>query len=264
MKRIAGMSVLFLVWGLASNVVLADNTTSANAEFLFLGEVPEDFIGASGGGSEFSWWKVHLVGGRSYSFSVWAPDTDASEASVSLDLGLFNDNGTTPASVVSSTDIEPRIDIIGAHAGDQSTIIPGSTGTYRIRVRNLTGTAYKIHLLGIETTLFSPWYFVDVGSGYDGFVEVKNNTSQTIQVTVTAYNNSGSSVGTKTTNLSANGNTVVTVGAEFGATGFGSVQIAHNGTPGAVAANITTLSAITGLSFDSPFTPRMSWATFKR
>jgi hypothetical protein len=37
---------------------------------------------------------------------------------------------------------------------------------------------------------------------------------------------------------------------------YGSVQIAHAAMPGAVVANTTTLSAITGLSFDAPFSSR--------
>jgi hypothetical protein len=265
MKRMTGIALLGLFLGLCvPTFAVADNTTAANAEFLFLGEVAEDFIGASGGGSDQSWWKVHLVARRSYSFSAWAPDTDASEASVSLDLDMFADDGTTTPAGVSHTDVEPRIDIIAAHAGDQLTFIPNATGTYRLRVRNLTAAAYNVHVLGIETTLFSPWYFVDTTSGYEGFVEIRNSTSQTLAVTVTAYNASGGIVGTTTVNLAANGNTVVTMGATFGARGRGSVQIAHRGTAGAVAANITTLSATTGLSFDAPFTPRMTWSSFKR
>ena len=238
----------------------ADNTAAANAEFLFLGEVAEDSIGSSGD----CWWKLNLEGNRSYSFSVWAPSQDPSESDVSLSIAIFDDDGVTPALGTTTTDKEPLI-VTPGHTGDQVAIIPNSTGTYRLRVTNAIANVYSIHVLGIETTLFSPWYFVDISAGYDGFVEFRNNTSSPLSLTVTAFNSSGSTAGTMTFSLAGNGNRYVQIGAAFGlSSDFGSVQLAHNGTPGAVVANITTLSATTGLSFDAPFAPRMSWSTFTK
>ena len=40
------------------------------------------------------------------------------------------------------------------------------------------------------------------------------------------------------------------------------MSISYDGPPGSIAANTTTLSGATGLSFDSPFTPRMVWSSF--
>ena len=232
----------------------ATNTTSTDANLLFLGEVAEDVLPA---GSQI-WYKLHLVQGRSYSFSAWAPFQDPSESDVSLAIALFKDNGSNPASVTQLTDVEPLLTTPN-HTGGEVTIIPDETGTYRVRVSNSIGTDYLIHVMGIETTLYSPWYFVDSGTGYDGFVEIRNNTSQSIDMTITAYNGGGTSVGSRNLSLPSNGNTVITIGLEFGvAGGFGSVQIAFQGSAGSVSANVTTLSGITGLSFDSPFTPRMS------
>jgi hypothetical protein len=79
-----------------------------------------------------------------------------------------------------------------------------------------------------------------------------------LAVTITVYSAAGGVVGTTTVSIPANGNTFVTA-TSLGATSSGSVQLAHNGSLNAIAANITTLSATTGLSFDAPFTARMSW-----
>ncbi len=107
--------------------------------------------------------------------------------------------------------------------------------------------------------MYSPWYFVNDGLGYDGYVEIRNNASQDLTMTVTAYNAGGSSVGSMNLVLPANGNKLIVIGTEFGVVGeFGSVQIAVQGSAASLSANITTLSGVTGLSFDSPFTPRMS------
>ncbi|HEY7170212.1 MAG TPA: hypothetical protein VH417_05150 [Vicinamibacterales bacterium] len=123
-----------------------------------------------------------------------------------------------------------------------------------------------MRVLIVETTLFAPWYFVSVESGYEAFVEIKNNTSVSISVTVSALTPGGNAAGSgaKTITLAANGNIAIAVGATFGiTTGNGGLQIASNAAPGGVTANVTTLSTMTGLSFDSPAAPRMVWSLFQ-
>jgi hypothetical protein len=65
--------------------------------------------------------------------------------------------------------------------------------------------------------------------------------------------------------VAGNGNSALSVGA-LGtcAGGSGSAQIAFAGTPGGIVANITTIDAVNGTSFDSPFVARMVWSTFSR
>jgi hypothetical protein len=128
-----------------------------------------------------------------------------------------------------------------------------------VRLRNNLVVTADTHVVVIETTLFSPWYFVSNASGYDAFVEIRNNSAQTASgVVVTAYRSDGGPAGSTTITVPANGTALVPVSV-LSADGFGSVQIAHRGTPEGLAANMTTLSPLTGLSFDSPFTPRMDW-----
>ncbi len=246
--------------GTASDTLTGTATSITNADFLFLGEVPEEILVE---GSSL-WYKLHLVAGRSYAFSAWAPGQDPSESQVSMALSIHNDDGTLVVSGVSTSGGEPSLDVSG-HAGPRATFIPPTTATYVIKLSNNAAAGYRVHLLGIETTLFSPWYFIDVASGYDAFVEMGNNTNQNLAVTLTVYNGTGATVGTKTVNLSAHGNTFVQIGAEFGiAAGFGSVQIAYHGSSGAVSGNITSLSAVFGTGIDATFTLRMNRTTVTR
>ncbi len=258
MKRMASILLIVVVAALGTASLSQANVTPSTAMFLFLGERAfEDFTGP---GLEDVWYRVHLVAGRSYTFFAWAP---LSLGDGTVSLTLYEDDGTTVVSSgVFSPDVEPAINMTG-HGGDQKSIIPTRTGLYFVLTTNLDSIAHTLHTLGIETSLFSPWYFVDRGNGYEAYVEIRNSTNSSISVTVTAYHPTGSAVGTTTQIIAGNGKTVVASGATLGvADGSGSVQIAHSGTPGAIAANITTLSATTGLSFDSPFTPRMVWGTF--
>ena len=77
---------------------------------------------------------------------------------------------------------------------------------------------------------------------------------------IVAQTPAGALVGTTTKVIPANGNAAVAVGGALGGSGSGGVQIAHDALPGSVVANITSLSAATGLSFDSPAFPRM-WSS---
>jgi hypothetical protein len=109
--------------------------------------------------------------------------------------------------------------------------------------------------------LSSPWFFRDVN--YDGIMEIRNHSNSPQQVRTTVYNHAGAVICSLTDTIVKNGGNVFGVGAACGlANAFGTVQISHSGAPGAITANITTLSANTGLSFDAPFTPRHVYAGF--
>jgi len=110
-----------------------------------------------------------------------------------------------------------------------------------------------------ETTLFSPWYFREPANGYDGFVEIRNNNSSPAgDVVVTVFDSSGAATGSNTITIAANGTALVQVSSLGAPVGFGSVRIATPQRPGTIVANLTTLSGMTGLSFDAPFSRRES------
>jgi hypothetical protein len=135
------------------------------------------------------------------------------------------------------------------------------TQPYFARVSTASGGAQTFRLMVIETTLSSAWWFVSPASGYDSYVTIRNSTNGTRSVTVRAYNSAGALAGSTTVSVAANGNTLISVGGDLGVpAGTGSVTITHNGLPGSIVANTTTLSGMTGLSFDAPFSPRMNWS----
>ncbi len=115
----------------------------------------------------------------------------------------------------------------------------------------------------VDTALNGPWFFVESATSYNAFIEIGNTTNAAVSVRVTVRNSAGATLGTpQTVAIPAYGNSALNVVSSFGTTvanGSGSVQIAHNGAPGAIVANVTTLSAMTGLSFDAPLTRRQNW-----
>jgi hypothetical protein len=235
----------------------ADNTTAPNARELFMGEVQVQSFAAISS----RWYKHHLVEGRSYVLLVWAPTHDPSIVAASLDSAVFLNDGTNGVSSVFYSDVEPRMEAISGNNGDQTKIIPTTTGMHRFRVDNNASLGHPVHVMLFETTLFSPWFFHSTASGYDGYITIRNNTSSALIVRIRTYDPTGAQVGsTREVSIPPNGNTFVTASSMGATNTSGSVQIAHNGSINAIAANVTTLSAQTGLSFDAPFTPRMQWS----
>jgi len=98
------------------------------------------------------------------------------------------------------------------------------------------------------------------------FVEIRNNMNDTTDARLTAYGPTGAVCGTTTLSIPGNGNTAVAINSlgSCASTVSGSAQIAFPGTPAGLVANTTTIDAVNGTSFDSPFTPRMVWSTFSR
>lgn len=256
------MRVVPFLWALllVPASLSADNTTAASSRALPLGVAVKDTVPGSG----FQWYDVQLVTGRSYQYLAWDPSADMTARGLYF-VSLFHENGTTPAGGTLGGYTEPHT-IIGQ--GSQS-VIPTerpcpttNCGTrFKLRVQNVLGTDADVMVAIFETTLSSPWFFRD--SSYDGFVEVRNHTDTSQQVFYRVYSLSGTLLCSVSDALPANGGNVFGVGDRCGlANAMGSVQIAHSGAPGAITANITSLSAATGLSFDAPFTPRHVYAGF--
>jgi hypothetical protein len=113
----------------------------------------------------------------------------------------------------------------------------------------------------VETTLFSPWFYVD--PDYQSWSLIRNTTDTSVSVTITWRDASGLAWATKTFSIGANG----TISPEAKANavpnealgGSGSVEIAHNGSENAIVATQTSLSAKYGVSFDAPMTARQPW-----
>ena len=171
------------------------------------------------------------------------------------DAAVYAD--TTCAAEIATAGDEDSNDLGGDGDGFVATVTGPHTA---LIVHDVSPIVFACVAIIQETTLFSPWFFREAANGYDGFVEIRNNDTVAIDgVVVTAFASNGTAAGSTTLSIAANGTALVQVSAlGVPASGFGSVRIATPHRPGTVVANITTLSGVTGLSFDAPFSRRVS------
>lgn len=242
------------ILGCAVGAAHAANDTFANRAYSALG-VTNTAVSAPAATNVSRYWTYNLTQGRSYhayGYLYWGPDSRGGGCSVSW----LDSTGAT----VSPAGGDEEPDDFGAD-GDSLVLPNAPAGPFEYTVLAIAGgsatqTATCIVRV-VETTLFSPWYFRDTGSGYDGFAELKNTTTSPVTVVVNAFLPNGAIAGSTSVAVPANGVALVTT-ASLGvpASGFGSMSIAHTGKLGAIVANITTISGTTGVSFDAPFTTR--------
>ena len=153
------------------SVAQAANTTCANADFLYPNERAQYFLN----GTSSIFFKFRVNAGRSYVVMSWAPFTDAGEGGVSLDTALYSDSTcTTGAGGQSSLDREPFM-AVNDHSGDVDSIIAPADGTIYVDLHNFSAAGQTVHILVVETTLFSPWWFT--GGTNQAYVELRNNMS---------------------------------------------------------------------------------------
>ena len=181
-----------------------------------------------------------MVAGRSYAVIAWGPFTDVSQGGVGLTVDLYSACPSTPYPGVDSSDYEPLVWQIPGHQGDHDSIIPATTGVLYVAIGNAIASAYTTHVLVIETTLFSPWWFTSGNN--QAFVELRNNMNSATTAQLTFYRSDGAVCASIAVDLPANGNAALSIGA-LGtcAGGSGSSQIAFPGTPGGIIANTTTI-----------------------
>lgn len=208
------------------------------------------------------WYRVRLFASRSYQLSAWPVGHEQGTDAPALALTLFSDDGgvvaATPTPLVTSGDLEGSPNNPGDTLPASMVFQPVTTGVYKVRILRLSGGAVP-HSINVEmrdTTLFSPW--TSRAAGFEGFIEMRNNTNASVAVTLRAFNSAGAPQGAGLTIMlppnSTDFRTAAQVGVPVGA--FAGVVLTHAGAFGAVTANITTLNGAVGLSFDSPFSPR--------
>jgi hypothetical protein len=250
------MRRLFIV-GLAFLPVsaVAENNTAVLAKNVLIGSVSTDAIGTAP--ADENWFRYQVKTGRSYCVEV---DNGEAETSVrDTVITIYGPDGTTLLGTNDDITDEPAASVlsrfcyIASNTDDNAAKVTagptGTAGTFRIRI--------------VDTTLFCPWFFS--GSGFEAFILVKNTTTTPRNATVTLYAAAGATVGTPQTGTApGNGSYNLQVSA-LPPTGFGltsangGVQIAHDGPPGALIANVTSLSFASGVSFDTPASPRQDF-----
>jgi hypothetical protein len=243
--------VAFAVPSIAS----ADNTTVGNAFSLVPGgTAAETFLNDT---ATERWYQFTAVQGRSYcaeSQGGVPHNPTGAEGNIDTVMEVFQQGGAS-LGVNDDMAAEPR----GATLSRVCWLAPASELNYVKVTRFNASHAFGLRVRIVETTLFSPWYFV--GGDYSSYTTLRSTTSTAVTYSIIWRNAAGNIVGSVGGVLPANGNTFVDARTIPGVlpSGSGSVEIVFNGSPFAIVANTTVMSATTGLSFDAPFTQRTPW-----
>lgn len=268
-RSIAATTIAVLISLLLSaipSVALAQNTASGSSFGYIVGQGPINiFIGNTVGTDTERWYTTEFVQGKSYCVELFRAN---SEYNVDLDLVVQIIN--PPSTVLFTFDNHPMGGDPGL--GDNSRWTRGcfiptlATQAYWIRMSRsvcCTGRTGNLQFQISDTTLHGPWWFVNSGSGYNAFFEIANISTAAVNIEVTIRQANGAVIGAKQSRLiPAFGNIAMSAASDFGAVvtaASGSAQISHDGPPGAIVANTTSLSGTQGLSFDSPFLSRQGY-----
>jgi len=260
------LNTVVLAGLLASGSAFGQNTTAAAAVAF---PIDVDFLD-----SYFSttvgdrWYYIGLIQGRSYCVITSPRQFDIDTATVDTYTRVYSDSaGTVLFQAADDSFNDPsaafysRNCFVWTPASNQFARLQVSLCCSNPGVPPTTTRYFRTRL--VDTTISSPWFYADTGQGYQGYVELGNTTSQSVNVTVTIRASNGAVIGTpQTRSIPAFGNLLLNARTDFGTTitaAGGSVHAAHNGAPGAIVGNVTSLSAATGLSFDSPMTRRQNW-----
>jgi len=188
--------------------------------------------------SAAQWLSAEIVGGRSYCIQVTASPTATTPGNPIL--SFFNNNNPTPDQITGQT---PRL----CGGSDQNEHV-----SFRITQSDSSSRSYRLHV--VETTLFTNWFFT--GGDYSSFTLLRNTTDQTINGGVTWYSDAGVFAGGQDFQIAPGAIVFFDARTNANVTA-GSVQIQHDGPPQGLVGSQTTLSATTGLSFDTIFVDRI-------
>jgi hypothetical protein len=237
---------------------IAQNGSFATAANVLVGQTPARVVLTAA--SPTRYYLTMAVQGRSYCVEASGAEGEANYTDPILTV--FAADQTTVLGTDNDTQAEPR----GLSAA-RVCFIASTSGNFFIELKpNTTGpiaTDAEYTMRVVETTLWANWFFV--GGDYSSFTLVRNTTNSTISATLSWRGAGGAVAATRTLPVPANGmlvlnaRDVLSCGAGVCTPGSGSVDIAHTGSPEALVGSQTTLSAMTGLSFDTVFFQRRPW-----
>ena len=255
MRCIFGTVSLLVLVSLAPPV-WANNVTAGGAYALMIGGTPsEAFLDDA---SPERWYRTGVVAGRSYCVETQGGvhfDTSATAFSIDTIVTVFKIDAVTV--IVGDDDAadEPQ----GSRVSRACFTAAVSEAVLVRVIRFFTGDTFAIRVRMVETTLFSNWFFV--GGDYSAWTLLRNTTNGSFTYTVNWRNSVGTIVGSSSGTIGGDDSVAIDARSIAGAlaAGSGTVDVAHNGSPDAIAASTTVLSGSTGLSFDAPFIKRQSW-----
>jgi hypothetical protein len=111
--------------------------------------------------------------------------------------------------------------------------------------------------------VFSPGFFT--GNGFETFILIRNTTSAPHNVTVTMLSPAGTQVAppqSATVPSDGSKNFQVSQAPPLGfgvSSAIGGLLIAHDGPPGSLVSSVLSVSFSTGVSFDTPGSPRQDF-----
>jgi hypothetical protein len=248
--------VVFLGWLLSPAAAQAQNTTSAGAENVVAGQHWGFSITEA---DPYRWFKFRVVAGRSYCVETAAGEySTAANGASDTRINVYKADATT---VIVGNDTTPGEPLSGAAAFglSRSCFTAPETEQVMVRFQDWISATNSYRARAVETTLFSPWFFV--GGDYNSYTVLRNTTSSTVTFTINWRNAAGAIVHSVSSSLAANSGTF------YGARSFagvlaavsGTIDIGFAGSPQALIANTTVMSATTGLSFDAGFSQRTPW-----
>ena len=243
---------------LVPSVAAAQNTTPGTAVHLLVGQSPMVVNLATGSATRF--YDAPVVSERSYCAEATASESEVNPTDPVLTV--YRSDATTVIGTNDNTTLEPK----GQTAARVCFVAPASNASVFIKIEPVAGFENRNYALRfVETTLWSNWFFV--GGDYSSFTLLRNTTNLAVTIDVRWKNAAGTVVGSALAQvIPANGIIALEARSPLGCalptpctTLNGSVEVAHAASPEAVVGSQTTLSAGTGLSFDTIFFQRKAW-----
>ena len=238
-------------------MAFAQNTNAMFAVNLTVGQEAVSVFVATAAPDNFKWYYVSLVAGRSYCAELTTQRFETNRVDPKVQIYSQVGGGAGPLVVENDNSAGEPFPLFNARA----CFIPASAGVYYVVATASPGSVgfnrnYALRV--IETTLWSPWFFI--GGDYNAFTLLRNTTAGSCTTTETWRDAAGTVLGQTTSLVPPNGSVAVNARTFVPAPAInGSAEVAHNCSPGAMVGHQTSLSSSTGLNFDSPFESRQPW-----
>jgi hypothetical protein len=243
-------------------MALAQNNTQIGSVSLGIGQKAVDFDMGGVSPAAERWYWIWPQQGQSYCVETGLAESQGYYKADPL-LAIYRASETAAFATNDDSFGEPQL----GHGSRICWISVDSTVVY-IQVRphpssnpSNNATVYAVYSLRtVETTMWSSWFFQ--GGDYNSFVLLRNTTNLGVNFKITWRNPSNAVVGTYAgyvvggAGVGVNSKTYI---PDPVTNYYGTVEIAHDGSPDALVGQMTSLSATTGLGFDAPFFQRRPW-----
>jgi hypothetical protein len=240
----------------------AQNTTPANAAPIGVGQFPV-FPEVGPSASDQRWYWTDGFSGRSYCASV--AQGVQSYYPTNTKLTVYRQDGTTEIGNNDDARQEPSL-FKGSRVCWMTPAIAGASELVLFKIEpspaaSLPWSGSREGLFQVvETTMWSSWFFI--AGDYNAFILLRNTTKNSVNYVAVFRDAANVNVGSCSGTLV--GSAALALNAKACVTDpttnvNGSVEVFHNGTPGALIGQMTSLSATTGVGFDAPFFTRPPW-----